>query len=237
MYLSFRLPVSGDKYQVTKMLANIEGGKPYLGRLQNAICFGIIVRRKLRVWILNESSGKIEWVLKYQDDLLPHAQCINSFYNNGEPADGPWIVEEDSSGLPDSDDNSKTATNENFEWDSDSADFLSFEVGASDDNTKQTLVQQNFDWHSVNDEDGDDEYCRSGTFDILGFHPYKEVVFLVEPFGAGAHDLNSSKIRYLGNSCPKTYDQSQSNGIFESFVYTPRMIGELQTGIPGQSSS
>ncbi|RLM74687.1 hypothetical protein C2845_PM15G00490 [Panicum miliaceum] len=180
------------------------------------------------VWILSESSGKMEWVLKYQDDLLPQAQYISSFDNNGELADGPWMVEEDSSGMHDSDDSSETVTSEIFEWDSDNADFLSFEVGASADNTKETLAQQNFDWHSVNDEDGDEEYCSSGIFDILGFHPYKEVVFLVEPFGAAAYDLNSSKIRYLGNSRPKCYDQSQSNGIFESFVYTPCMIGELQ---------
>nr|CAB3480625.1 unnamed protein product [Digitaria exilis] len=223
-----RLQVSGDKYQAIKTPANTHSGKPYLGRTD--VCFGI-VHSLLRVWILSESHGRMEWVLKHQHDLLPHAQYISSCYNNGKHAKGPWtVIQEHNDDLYDSDDISETASSENFEWNSNNTDILSVEVGDSDNSTKETLGELNFDWLSVDDEDGDEEYYSSRTFDILGFHPHEDVVFLVEPFGAAAYDLNSSKIQYLGDSKPKSYDQTPSHGIFESFVYTPCMIGELHKG-------
>nr|CAB3486371.1 unnamed protein product [Digitaria exilis] len=232
-----RLQVSGHKYQVIKTPAFTHRGKPYLGRTDKGVCFGI-VHSLLRVWILSESRGRMEWVLKHQHDLVPHAQYISSCYDNGKRAKGPWtVIQEHNDDLHDSDDISETASSENFEWNSNNADILSVEVGDSDDSTKETLAELNFDWLSVDDEDGDEEYYSSQTFDILGFHPHEDVVFLVEPFGAAAYDLNSSKIRYLGDSKPKSYDQTPSHGIFESFVYTPCMIGELHKGNLGLISS
>uniref|UniRef100_M8BB21 Uncharacterized protein n=1 Tax=Aegilops tauschii TaxID=37682 RepID=M8BB21_AEGTA len=64
-----------------------------------------------------------------------------------------------------------------------------------------------------------DEYPKH--FDILGFHPYKEVVYLNKTFGVVVYHLNNSKVQYLGNSRPESYYYSHSNGIYDAFVYTP----------------
>ena len=45
-----------------------------------------------------------------------------------------------------------------------------------------------------------------------------------------ADHLNTSKAQYLGNSRPKSYYRNYTNDIYESFVYTPCMIGELNKG-------
>jgi hypothetical protein len=63
---------------------------------------------------------------------------------------------------------------------------------------------------------------------FLGFHPYKEVVFLaLSTFGGVAYHLKSSKIQYLGDLRPKDYYQAHSNGLYEAFPYTPCLLGEL----------
>jgi hypothetical protein len=69
---------------------------------------------------------------------------------------------------------------------------------------------------------------RDDFTEILGFHPYKKVVFLPRPFAVVAYHMNTSKAQYLGNSRPYCYYHNYSNGIYESFVYTPCMTGELQ---------
>jgi hypothetical protein len=57
-------------------------------------------------------------------------------------------------------------------------------------------------------------------------------------FGVVAYHLNASKIQYLGISRPKCYYRNHTNGIYESFLYTPCMIGDLLHGDEtGQSSS
>lgn len=72
--------------------------------------------------------------------------------------------------------------------------------------------------------------CRNidDDFYFLGFHSYKEVVFLELPwFEEVAYHLNSSKVQYRGKLRPKDYVIRPTNGIYESFPYTPCMIGEL----------
>uniref|UniRef100_M8C4U0 Uncharacterized protein n=1 Tax=Aegilops tauschii TaxID=37682 RepID=M8C4U0_AEGTA len=63
-----------------------------------------------------------------------------------------------------------------------------------------------------------------------GFHPYKEVVYLTDLFGVVAYHLKNSKVQYLGNSRAESYDRSYTDGIYESFVYSPCMVGELNEG-------
>jgi hypothetical protein len=104
-----------------------------------------------------------------------------------------------------------------------------------DDNDKgginKMLVDGNFEWNSDDDnilniEDGY-KYLRSHV-SILGFHPYKEIVFLeVSSFRGVAYHLNSSKVQYLGKLRPKDYYQAHTNGIYESFPYTPCIVGKL----------
>ena len=47
-------------------------------------------------------------------------------------------------------------------------------------------------------------------------------------FEVVAYHLSDSKIQYLGYSRPKSYYCNWTNGISDSFVYTPRMVGELK---------
>ncbi|OEL33848.1 hypothetical protein BAE44_0005133 [Dichanthelium oligosanthes] len=120
---------------------------------------------------------------------------------NGRQMDAPWIVHD----VDDTDNASEALVKERFEWDSDSDDIFTIEAGSTE------------------------EYYGAG-FDILGFHPYKEVVFLADHFRVVAYHLNTSKVQYLGNSRPKSYYHNYTNDIYESFVYTPCMIGELNKG-------
>jgi hypothetical protein len=97
-----------------------------------------------------------------------------------------------------------------------------------------------FDWSSDNDngveKEGTVEHCDSqdhndcyGDIEILGFHPYKEVVFLSESVQTAlAYHLNLSKVEVLGNVYPKDYDffkeiPNEPEG-FTSFPYTPCWI-------------
>ncbi|KAJ1264731.1 hypothetical protein BS78_08G023500 [Paspalum vaginatum] len=201
-----RLSLSNCKYQIIEAPANIEDTKPYLGKLQKNVCFGIVHDNQLKIWILNEPCGKMEWILKYEVEVGLYAKYIGAmpYGKNGRQPDGSWIVEEDNIDMQYTDDDVETLSERSYEWDSDNDDIVNIES------------QEYHFW--------------SQGLNIIGFHPFKEVVFMVEWFGVVACHLNSSKVQYLGNSRPKCYYRNHTNGIFESFVYTPCMIGELVHG-------
>ncbi|CAL5033879.1 unnamed protein product [Urochloa decumbens] len=193
-----RLSLSQGKYQVIKFPANIEHGKVYLGKSTHGVCFGIIHESQLRVWILIESCGQMEWVSKYQHNLrkLPSLPNVS-----GKFMGGPWVIEED---------NNIGESEESREWDSDNDDLFTVEV-------------------EDNENEIEDEEYHHDNFYILGFHPYKEVVFLVQQFEVLAYHLDSSKIQYMENCRPKCYTLNHSNA-YESFLYTPCVIGRLLHG-------
>ncbi|CAN6227376.1 unnamed protein product [Urochloa humidicola] len=194
-FVSMRLSLSNDKYQVIKTPVNIDHGKVYLGKSTHGVCFGIIHESQLRVWILIESCGQMEWVSKYQHNLRKLASLPNV---NGKLMGGPWVVEEDNI----------DESEERGEWDYDNDDLFTVEVE---------------DKNEIEDED----YSQD-NFYILEFHPYKEVVFLFQQFEVLAYHLDSSKIQYMGNCRPKCY--RANHGIYESFLYTPCVVGELLHG-------
>ena len=105
------------------------------------------------------------------------------------------------------------------------------------------LYRKRVEWDSDNDDivsvtaGGEENYYRIDFNEILGFHPYKKVVFLAWSFDVVAYHLNTLKVQYLGNSRPHCYDRDHSNGIYESFVYTPCMIGELEEDNIDRSAS
>ena len=156
---------------------------------------------------LKESAGQMEWILNYQHDLRAVASQVHSIFW-GDQINGPWILEEDNADMHV---NTETLSDKDLECDSDNGDFLATEVS--------------------------DEGHDYAHLDILGFHPYKEAIFLEETFRTVAYHLDRSKVQYLGYSRPKCYYQNYTNGIYESFVYTPCMIGELHGDYSGQSSS
>jgi hypothetical protein len=153
----------------------------------------------LRVWTLNESFGQMEWKLMHDKELkhmLPR-QCFCIQVK--------WTLEDinynmfRASSSPDV--NKKAATNEKFDWDSDK---------------------------DVEEEDMVDHYDDLYREDIkiLGFHPYKEIVFLsASERTCLAYHLNGSKIEALGNIYPEEYiyfkEVVNEREWITSFPYTP----------------
>ncbi|KAF7043821.1 hypothetical protein CFC21_053131 [Triticum aestivum] len=90
-------------------------------------------------------------------------------------------------------------------------------------------IEEDFEWNSENDVlDTKDTINKGGYDSILGFHPFKEIVFLSRKLSKNlsrglAYHLNTSKIEDLGNLCPKDYDDitGQHGRIEASFMYTP----------------
>jgi hypothetical protein len=104
-----------------------------------------------------------------------------------------------------------------------------------DDGSDTLIPDKGVEWDSNDDdiimvEANDPNTFRRWGFDILGFHPSKKVVFLAHFPSTVAYHLDSSKFQYLGHAHPECYNRSFTNGIYESFVYTPCMIGDLLHG-------
>ncbi|CAL4943582.1 unnamed protein product [Urochloa decumbens] len=205
-----RLSLSNDKYHVIKPPA-AGVTTMYLGKSEKGIyCASFVARCKLRVWILNESCFPMEWVLKYDHDLLgvlTKKKLCSPYRNHDEQqVRGPWtFLDINYSYSKNTDVNPKALVKEEFAWTSD----------ASDDEATECVV------------DSEDRSFYSGYFDILGFHPYKEIIFLSQTISMGlAYHLNSSTIQDLGNLYPKDYDQELPNERFiqSSFPYTPCWI-------------
>uniref|UniRef100_A0A0E0LC72 F-box domain-containing protein n=1 Tax=Oryza punctata TaxID=4537 RepID=A0A0E0LC72_ORYPU len=97
----------------------------------------------------------------------------------------------------------------------------------------EAIEERKFEWDSDNDNVIDTK-ARSnlhlpGYITFLGFHPYKEVVFLSHTLTRGlAYHLNTRKVQDLGNLCPKHYGTGMGIQPFieGSFAYTP-WIGEF----------
>ena len=92
--------------------------------------------------------------------------------------------------------------------------------------------QAKFEWDS--DEDnvlqiGDTGCKLCGSMDLLGFHPYKEVIFFRESMErALAYHLNSSKVQDLGKLYPRNYCNYEIRG---SFPCTPCYIVYLRVPV------
>lgn len=122
--LFFRYSLANGKYQVIETpinMANYKWEKPYLGKSEMGVLFGMIHGGQLSVWILQESAGQMGWILTYQHDLRPFAKEVSSLRYNGNLTTGSWTVEENSTGMHG---NRDTLSAEDFEWDSDNDDFL-----------------------------------------------------------------------------------------------------------------
>ncbi|GJN38371.1 hypothetical protein PR202_gb27407 [Eleusine coracana subsp. coracana] len=140
----------------------------------------------------------MEWLLKYEADNMLYANYIAALpYTNGRQPDGSWMVEEDNSENY-LDDNIETGSEESDECDADSDDEYNSDAADIDENI-ETKSNESIEWDSDNDDiftveaKGDERNWERLT--ILGFHPYKEVVFLVGWFGIACYHFNSSKER------------------------------------------
>uniref|UniRef100_A0A0D9XUG3 F-box associated domain-containing protein n=1 Tax=Leersia perrieri TaxID=77586 RepID=A0A0D9XUG3_9ORYZ len=194
-----RFSFSNDKYQIIKTpeenSENYEFAKPFLGRAKNGICYGIIGKKcQPQIWILRESCGQMDWILKHTDDLKHFDEELRTF---------DYTIR-----------------------------YIRLEVDGSKHEKNETLSKVNSEW----DSDNDDFISVTVLMDSTAMHGFKSLdSILIKKLSAWcihlkvvAYHLNSSKMQYLGYSHPKSYDLSNSNGIYESFPYTPCMTGELR---------
>ncbi|RLN18104.1 hypothetical protein C2845_PM02G02470 [Panicum miliaceum] len=153
-----RLTCQMIKYRVIKLPVPVDVNGNYefnLGKSKNRIHFATVVDDhqccRLHVWFLDESGGKMEWVLKRGIKVravVPH------FWHNPDDLTGrPWILQDDAFDLELEDNQGSDAPTmeENLDWDSDDDSAI-----------------------DIKDYDAEDLW---GSM-IFGFHPYKKIVFL-----------------------------------------------------------
>ncbi|CAL5034072.1 unnamed protein product [Urochloa decumbens] len=159
--------------------------------------------------------------------------------------DGQDIDSNDEDEMDDQDVNSKEEANEvegetsYQELNSDEDEMNSQEISSDEEDEveansdEEDEVQEFHEWNS--DDDGILDIDKSKwrrewggeAMNILGFHPYKDVIFLGQEYEVIAYHLMSSKAQYLGNTCPKGKYFSSPAYLYESYVYTPCLIDSL----------
>ncbi|XP_020148845.1 uncharacterized protein [Aegilops tauschii subsp. strangulata] len=193
-----RISLSNNKYQVIKPPKGRSTlfGKDmlYIGKSEKGI-YCAPVDNPVRVWILDESCGQLEWVLRHNISL----------HVDTDESSRPWTLQD-----------------------------VNYYEGYGEDAKDEAIARQKFDWDSDSDNlidpksmADDESPCYTG---ILGFHPFKEVVFLCVGLQRGlAYHLDSSKVQELGNIFPKCYGTSIGIQPFikESFIYTPCWMEEF----------
>jgi hypothetical protein len=182
-------------------------GHSYLGRSKNGVYFASFMESMIRVWILDELGGQMNWIRKGEYDL----RRVPAFDWH---VHGPWVLQDI-----------------NYEF---------FHSQLPEVN-EEAISKEKFEWNSDNDgvDNGGDAVRerRHGFMDILGFHPYKEIMFFSsfeqQEWRATVHafHLNSSKVECLGNMAPTCYEKFEPSYIqsryFQYFPYTPCCMDEL----------
>uniref|UniRef100_A0ACD5X0Y7 Uncharacterized protein n=1 Tax=Avena sativa TaxID=4498 RepID=A0ACD5X0Y7_AVESA len=185
-----RISLSNNKYRVIKMptdIGEIEYYHVYLGRSKGGLCCASFHDwHKLRVWILDDSGGTIEWVLKHHIDIH---NSVSPVRRHVEKNNGPWILEDADSG--------EHYGQHNLQ-----------DVNKDEGHNNNALVKSKVEWdsdnHNIVDNESEVVQCFSGYISVLGFHPYKDVIFLnLSLDRALAYHLNTSTVQDLGNLCPK----------------------------------
>ncbi|CAL4990392.1 unnamed protein product [Urochloa decumbens] len=221
----------------------------YIGRSGNRVCFAAVDESQLRVWILNESGDQTEWLLKhrsvlnlrYEETRGGRPWTLDAFNKYGydietedETEDDEEVSHEDTETEEDgevSQEDSKTGDGEEISLqDCDTSETeddekVSHEDSKTEDDEKVS-EEDNRDWNSDDDsitdiDEEEDNFYFQSDVDFLGFHPYREVIFLGLGNSAVAYHLNSTKAQYLGDLNPRCYNR----GLIDSFVYTPCLIG------------
>uniref|UniRef100_A0A0D9ZBD1 F-box domain-containing protein n=1 Tax=Oryza glumipatula TaxID=40148 RepID=A0A0D9ZBD1_9ORYZ len=168
----------------------------------SGVYFASLSKDRLLVWLLDEPCGDMKWVLMHQTDLGPSLATSHKL-------DGHWILHdinyECSTWLFPKGRKPLTLVRENFEWNSDDDDVVN---DAAEDTVKRRY----------------DEYAL-----ILGFHPYKEILFIESMDRGYAYHLSSSKFEELGKLRPVSLHglPNERLDVELSFPYTPCWIEEF----------
>jgi len=100
----------------------------------------------------------------------------------------------------------------------------SYDDVQEENNEEPTAAENDSGWDSDADNATDIDLDSCQYIELLGLHPYRDIVFLVLPSKkAVAYYFNSSKIQHLGGLFIGHFYQF----IKEGFIYTPTWIGEL----------
>ncbi|KAL6637570.1 hypothetical protein ACP70R_025142 [Stipagrostis hirtigluma subsp. patula] len=179
-----KISLSNNKYQVIKPPVGIRKdifSLGYLGKSKTGVYCACTSDRQLHVWILKELCGQMEWVMMHQTNLESILACRKP--NDGQ-INRPWILRD--------------------------INYRRYRRHDEDDSEDEdAVVQEKCEWNSDDDnvllqaERNVDGYHGYIDIDVLGFHPYKEVVYLNYAHIAGHCQL-----------------------IYESFPFTPCWMEE-----------
>lgn len=220
-------------------IGDAEYNRSRLRQLREGVCCATFdYWGKLRVWILDESCGKIEWLLKHHTDIEHNISRVMRYCGEME---GPWTLQNANIAIYYGENVNNNANDNNNvedygedvnsnEDDNNNSEHCGEDV-SSDEDDNNALVKCKFEWDSDNDNIIDREYEVDqhfvGHIGFLGFHPYKDVVFLdVSMERAVAYNLNTRTIQDLGKLRPRYY-LGHFASIISSFVYTPCLIAEF----------
>lgn len=185
--------MSNGKYQVIKPPLGFDEGIEsidlYLGKSEKGVYCALYGEPSyFRIYILDDLSGKMEWIFKHSCSIQP---C------QGIDGPGPWTLQDINYHERCNDyehGNNEAILEEKFEWDSDN------------DNVVDTKIRG--------------KYRPNGYITFLGFHPFKEVVFLCDTLRRGlAYHLNSSKIQDLGNLHPTECEEMDVHPFIEKSLF------------------
>ncbi|GJN39748.1 hypothetical protein PR202_gb28885 [Eleusine coracana subsp. coracana] len=214
MDIIMRISLSDNKYRVIKPPRDLnmsEYRALHLGKSEKGVYSASLEGRehRLRVWLLHESpqDSKTKWILKHDTGRGLTVPSLNL----DQPAyHGPWIFD---GGCCDNHggSNDEAQQNQIVGWNSDDDEALPFQTPQVDDRNTDTNH-------------------RYVSIEILGFHPFREIVFLHRSWSRGlAYHLNSSRLEDLGNVCPKddTLFYEELGYIECAFPYTPCLMAEF----------
>ncbi|KAF8708654.1 hypothetical protein HU200_030034 [Digitaria exilis] len=117
-----RITLWNDRYKIIKLPAEkqaFEQFDPYLGKSQKGVYCALLSKgwSRFRVWLLNESCGEIEWVLKIDIFCLQAMVEKSPIYDYDDRYNAPWIVNYEK-------DMSEAGTEDESEWDFESGVVL-----------------------------------------------------------------------------------------------------------------
>jgi hypothetical protein len=195
------MTLSNRKYRVIELPgADGSSANPthHLGKSVRGVYCTLQNHHGIQLWHLNESCGQIEWVYQHVIDFVRAFQ---------EQTSTLWIIQD-----------------VNYRKDLDSYSYRDIH------GNRQAPVELKYDWNSDEDNivDTQDvdvaEDGYTGYFEFLGFHPYKEAIFLSLSVERGvAYHWNTSKLQDLGSLNPREYHSIAMAcvGIDSYFPYTP----------------
>ncbi|KAL6890153.1 hypothetical protein ACP4OV_008916 [Aristida adscensionis] len=155
--------------------------------------------------------------------------------NDGSDGEDEGENEESEEHTDDLSDGDEEESQDQFDWNNDDDDMEGMEnsdyseEGESKGNKEES--QDQFEWNSDDDYSLKIEKAAGHPYpeslDFLGFHPYKEVIFLARGFRAVAYQLGSGKAQYLGSFYPRHLIMLHGTAMLGTFPYTPCFMDAL----------